>query len=104
MNLAEAEKLLKSALGIRQSQGPAHDAETATARNNLGEVYRSQGLAIEAEQQFRQSIGIWEEIAGPDHLETAISLHNLAGALQDHDRACSVPQLRRGIGQACREV
>jgi tetratricopeptide (TPR) repeat protein len=86
MNLAEAEGLLGKALGIRQALGANRDAETATALNNLGETFRSQGLPSQAEQQFRQSIRIWEEAAGADHLETAISLNNLAGALQDQQR------------------
>ena len=86
MNLAEAEGLLEQALGIRRSLGANRDAETATALNSLGETFRSQGLASEAELQFRQSIRIWEEAAGADHLETAISLNNLAGALQDQQR------------------
>jgi tetratricopeptide (TPR) repeat protein len=88
MNFAEVERLVSEALRVWQSLGANQDAETATARNSLGETYRSQGLSKEAEQEFRRSIQIWEEIAGAGHVETAISLHNLAGALQDQERYC----------------
>ena len=57
--------------------GPEH-AHTATALNNLAQLYQAQGKYAEAEQLFQRSLAIREKVLGPEHADVAVSLNNLA--------------------------
>ena len=57
--------------------GEAH-TKTATALNNLGELYRLQGKLYDAEKNYKKSLSIREKIFGKDNLDVALSYNNLA--------------------------
>jgi hypothetical protein len=56
-------------------------------------MLRTQNQAREAEGLFRESLDIWIATAGEDHLETAVSRHNLATTLNDQKRYTEAEQL-----------
>ena len=50
----------------------------AASLNNLGGLYREQGQYAEAEPLYQRALAIAEKALGPEHLEVAMSLNNLA--------------------------
>ncbi len=86
----EALPAAKEILAIcERSLGPEHP-NTATALNNLAELYRSMGDYAKAVPLHRRAIEIKEKALGPDHPSTAISLNNLArlyAAMGDYAKA-----------------
>ena len=71
--IAIAEQVLE----IRESILGNHP-DTATALNNLAELYRAMGRYSEAEPLYQRSLSIREQQLGADHPDTAQSLNNLA--------------------------
>jgi tetratricopeptide (TPR) repeat protein len=57
--------------------GPDHP-DTATALNNLAELYRSMGDYAKAEPLYQRALKIFGKALGPDHRNTATALNNLA--------------------------
>src|SRR5439155_693649 len=57
--------------------GPDHP-DTASALNNLGELYRATGDYAKAEPLYQRALKIYEQALGPDHPDTATLLSNLA--------------------------
>ena len=57
--------------------GPDHP-DTATALNNLAELYYSMGDYAKAEPLYQRALKIDEKALGPDHPDTATALNNLA--------------------------
>jgi tetratricopeptide (TPR) repeat protein len=52
--------------------------KTATALNNLGELYRIQGKLSDAEQCYKKSLAIREKVLGKNNVQVALSQNNLA--------------------------
>jgi CHAT domain-containing protein/tetratricopeptide (TPR) repeat protein len=69
-----AEKLLAV---TERTLGP-DDPNTATALNDLAELYRVTGAYAKAEALFQQALQIYQKGLGPDHPYTASALNNLA--------------------------
>jgi CHAT domain-containing protein/Tfp pilus assembly protein PilF len=72
----DAIPLAQRALAIREKAlGPDHPA-TATALNDLAELYRATGAYTQAEPLYQRALAIFEKKLGPEHPVTA--LNNLA--------------------------
>jgi len=79
---ADAEPLLKRALGTEtKALGPDHP-DVAAILSNLAELYRVQDKYEEAKPLYEQALGIEKRTLAPDDPETATSLNGLA--LVDH--------------------
>lgn len=77
----QAERLYKSALGLRQrSLSPEH-AALAASLENLGKLYLAEGKTTRAEPLLRQSYEISVKTLGPDRAETIQRLDGLAQVL-----------------------
>ena len=88
----EAEKHLRAALELRrqaESVEPGDFKDLADSLNSLGECLREMGEASNDEgvndyqaaaELHQEALGIAERHLGPDHLETARSLHDLGAA------------------------
>jgi tetratricopeptide (TPR) repeat protein len=74
----EALPFWKKALELGQREfGPEHPS-TATALNNLAELYRKQGRYAKAEPLYKRSLAIVETTLGAAHPSTAALINNLA--------------------------
>ena len=78
---AEAEPLLKQALTIRERILGVEHLDTATSRNNLGQIYRLLGEYRQAEPFLKRTLATREQVLGTEHPDTAFTLHDL-GHLQ----------------------
>ena len=77
----EAEAILRPALEVQRQQ---HQDDLVSGTDNyLALVLERKGAFAEASQLLRESVDITARISGSDSPDSAISLHNLAGALID---------------------
>ena len=83
--MTEAEPLLVQALQWRQTHG-AVDHDLADSWNNVGLLQNDLGWAERAEASLRESIALHRQVGGPDTIQTAAPLHNLALALRFQQR------------------
>ena len=75
---AEAEEFYERSLAIQERrQGKSHPG-LAPILNNLGTLYRIQGLLAKAQRLYERSLDISERGLGKAHPETAATLSNLA--------------------------
>ena len=73
----EAILLAERALRIAEKRlGPEH-LYTATALNNLSELYRATGAYGKGEPLVQQALTIYEKVLGSEHPHTASALNNL---------------------------
>ncbi len=102
---AEAEPLLRSALGVcERVLGPEHP-DTVVCLNNLATLLVALGRNDEAEQRYRRALTVRQRLLGPDHPATATSLNNLAGLLEGLGRYEEAePLYRRAIKVYEREL
>jgi tetratricopeptide (TPR) repeat protein len=101
---AEAEPLLRQALGVYEEVlGPKHPL-TARLCNNLATNLEKLGRAREAEPLHRRALAIFEEVLGPRHPDTATGRGNLASNLDAQGRAKEAEPLHRKSLAACEEV
>lgn len=66
------------ALEIWEALGQTGNPAAITAEATLGEIYRAEGKYTEAEPLLERALKATEQKMGPDHLEVAASLNNLA--------------------------
>jgi Tfp pilus assembly protein PilF len=85
-DLATAESLLDRALEMAPRVLPENDRLRAAALNNLAQVRRFQQRYVEAEQHYREALGIWEAALGPKHPDTARGMLNLAALHHERGR------------------
>jgi tetratricopeptide (TPR) repeat protein len=62
------------------------DPRLATSLNNLAELYRLEGLFVDAEPLYKRSLAIREKALGPEHPQVATSLENYAMLLRKTNR------------------
>ena len=101
---AEAEKLLRDAVGVdRRVLGPEHQVTLATT-NNLAACIYSQGRYAEAEKLLRQMLETERRVLGPNHITTLSLMDNLALALRQENRYPEAEALERETLDADRRV
>ena len=61
----------------------AANTECAALLNRVGGYFHGRGIYSEARPLFERAVAIYEKALGPEHPDTATSLNNLAGLLQD---------------------
>jgi Tfp pilus assembly protein PilF len=95
---ADAEKLLRETLSIRQHVlGPKH-RDTLMSMNNLANMLFLEGPYGEAETLQRDTLNLQRQVLGPDHPDTAMSTYNLGGiALHKGKRNEALSLLREAI-------
>lgn len=93
---AQAEPLLRRALGIfEKALGPNYP-DVALSLNNLALLYHAQGQYAQAEALFRRALAILETALGPDpHPDVATSLKNLAALYRAMKRDDEAEPLER---------
>ena len=74
----EAIRSAEQALAITREQLGDNHLLTATALNNLAELYHAQGRYNEAKPLYQQALAITRKQLGDNHLLTATALNNLA--------------------------
>jgi tetratricopeptide (TPR) repeat protein len=96
--LDEADSLERKALEIdHQSRVPT--PVTAAFHNNLADICLKRNQYVEAEQQYREAIEIWESIVGKQHPDTAKAYMNLANFYHLREREAGAEELyRRAAG------
>lgn len=92
---AQAERLYRRALEIYENAMGSEHPQTATALNNLAELYRIQRRHKEAEQLCQRALAIREKVLGQEHPHTAQSLNNLALLLSDQEMDADAEALLR---------
>jgi tetratricopeptide (TPR) repeat protein len=76
----------------------AANAQCAELLDKAGSYLQSRGAYSRARPLFERALAIHEKVLGPEHLDTAASLNNLAGLLQDEDDLASArPLLERAL-------
>ena len=77
-NHAEAERLYRRALAIKErAQGPDHP-DVGMTLNNLAVCCTAQGRFVEAEAFYQRALAIFEATLGPDHPHVAACRENYA--------------------------
>lgn len=94
---AEAEPILKRALGIYEKALGKEHPLTATSLNSLAELYREQGKYAEAEPLHKRALEIREKALGKEHIDTATSLNNLAGLYYDQGKYAEAEPLFKRV-------
>ncbi|KAF1689350.1 serine/threonine-protein kinase [Pseudoxanthomonas koreensis] len=94
----EAERALRSGLGLSMElHGPGHPF-TLAVRRQLGQAYLQLGRLAEAEQALQAQHGPTEALLGPRHRETALSLDALGRlALERGDADAAVAHFQRAV-------
>ena len=93
--LAEAEPLMRQALGINEASYGSGHPNVATSLNNLAQLLKATNRLGEAEPLMRRALEIDKASYGPHHPFVAIRLDNLAGLLQTTNRLAAAEPLRR---------
>ena len=75
---AEAERIVKRAVGIVEKTFGPESLQVAISLNNLAGLYDRQGRYAEAEPFVTRALAIQEKALGPTHPQVATSLDNLA--------------------------
>jgi len=75
---SDAVNSFQAAVKEAEAFGP-QDPRLATSLNNLAELYRLEGMFVDAEPLYKRSLAIREKALGPAHTDVANSLNNLAG-------------------------
>jgi len=78
----DAIPLAQQALGILEKELGLEHPDTATALNNLAELYYTTGAYAKAEPFYQRVLAIREKGLGPEHPDTATALNNLATTYQ----------------------
>ncbi len=95
---AEAEPLMRRALGIDEKSVGADHPSVATSLNILTCLLKDTSRHAEAEPLMRRALGIDEKRFGSDHPAVAVDLNNLACLLKDTSRhAEAEPLMRRAL-------
>jgi len=81
--LADAEPLLKEALGITERALGREHPDIAISLNSLARLYRASGRYAEAASALKEAIAISEKMVGREHPAVAIRLYNLGRLYQD---------------------
>lgn len=90
---AEAMKLYRRSLAIREEAlGPDHPI-VASSLDNLAALCLAEGRSTEAKQLYKRALAIREKALGPDHLGVAANLDNLAALCRTAGRAAEAKQL-----------
>ena len=79
----DAERILRRALEVWQSQAQGEDLMLATHLHNLSTVLRDLGKRREAEPLARRALAIRQRFLGEDHPDVATCLTNVALLLDD---------------------
>lgn len=94
---AEAERLLKRCIAIREANVPDHP-DLAKSLNNLAAIYYAQREFDKASTLYERSIRIREAFYGKNHLEVVPTLQNLALVYADtHQYELAESLLLRGL-------
>lgn len=89
-----AEHLYQEALHrLENATGPVHP-RIASVLLRLGDFYSSRQKYIEAEEQFRRAITIYEQTFGDTNLDIAICFQHLSDALHAQGRSEEANRLR----------
>jgi serine/threonine-protein kinase len=95
----EAGSLLIEALAIeRAAPDAASDAgrlRLATTLHQLGVLYHTEKRLAEAGAPYREALGLYREILGPDHADVALTTVNLGGLLRDRGLLVEAERLLR---------
>lgn len=75
--ISDATTYANQALEYSQTTFGSESPKTATALNNLGELYRLQGRFIEAEKFYKKSLSIREKVFGKNNIQVALAQNNL---------------------------
>jgi CHAT domain-containing protein len=73
-------------LAVLEGNPETSEAVLANAIHELADAHAALGEYEEAEALFRRAIAIREKIGGPDGVDLAMSLNNLAGIIRDRAR------------------
>jgi tetratricopeptide (TPR) repeat protein len=84
--LAEAEPLMRRALGIDEKNFGFEHIAVAAALNNLAGLLESTNRRSEAEPLYRRALEIDEKSLGPESVKVARDLNNLAYLLKGINR------------------
>jgi tetratricopeptide (TPR) repeat protein len=90
----------RKALLLLEQDEHSDGRELARCMNSMGLIYRAQGDPLKAELFFRESVTVFEKTFGPDDLELATSLENLAALYKATDRTEEAIELERRAIQA----
>lgn len=95
-----AEKILNDAFQEAEFAHPT-GAQGAAVLNNLAIVLQSRGERAKAETTFRRALSLWKARLGPEHVNVAKTLHNLAELkMVDGDLAAALSLYEEAVGIA----
>jgi tetratricopeptide (TPR) repeat protein len=83
----EARVLFEEALSACRAARPPRRYEIAVHLHNLAAIDQADGMSEAAEQRYRQTLAMKEELLGGEHPEVALVLNNLGTLLDQQDRA-----------------
>jgi len=72
--------------------GPNHTA-TLTTVNNLGNLYRDQGMLNAAEQMYLRALAGKEKALGPNHTSTLTTVNDLGNLYRDMGKLDAAEQM-----------
>lgn len=89
---------------LAQHEGQHAAEQAATLQTNLGYLLRTQGELAGARPYYERALAMREQVLGPQHLLTALSLNNLGYLLQEQgDLAGARPYYERALA-ICEQV
>jgi non-specific serine/threonine protein kinase/serine/threonine-protein kinase len=83
---ADAERILRAMLVVREQRLGSTHRETVATRLNLGSILAQAGRLAEAEPLIRSAVGDFAEVLGDDHGDTMLARQHHASALLNLDR------------------
>ena len=95
--LAEAERLFKRSLEIRQSSQPGNHADIAQDLHNLATFYSNRGRYAEAELLFKRALEIIEQALPAGHPNIARVLNGLAFSYREQGRYAEAEPLHKRV-------
>jgi tetratricopeptide (TPR) repeat protein len=97
--LEEAERMFRRALVARQAAlGSRCTREVAECLHNMALLAKQQQRFEDAERMYREAIDIRMAVLGEDHLDVALSLHNLGVLEKKTHPANAATTLQRALG------
>lgn len=89
----KSESLLNEHLALCEKLHGTEASETATAVNNLAQLFQETNRLVDAERLTRRALAINQKQFGPNHPEVATSLGNLASLLHYTERTSEAEPL-----------
>lgn len=95
-----AEQYARDAMALHGDHPEISPVGQGIAITNLGSIFFAQQRWVDAEQEFRRALGIFEEILGPGHARRALAADNVGAAIASQGRLDeAIPMFEKALAE-----